>query len=643
MKRKREQSGKVKVYTNRLYIRMICLYAVVLLFMGGIACRFAYINRRNEIINSLEDVMADLNQEYMNCTRNFWRVYMPVFENRDSVYYVLQRYFAHEDTSQLTPFEKRDVTSALQKIMNNDGRIQWIGLYLNKEMTNYLLFEGDSGLSVMPSDFPFIEDMENKGAAMEVYGSYEITHKNRNQRYFALCGGSTMYMNNGKIIIGYATNDIAALYSEVEELKEVRYFITNSFGTIYDSAGEYASDGTGAINGKSAGAEVGIKAGTEVGIEAGMKNGMEGETGSKAENGTGSGAQAVQNGIIRLADGSLSAVRVLDKTGKTYTVYCIFPWKELFLKSNAQTPLIMAIVLVFAVCSILLYLWTRQVIIRKVDRIQTGLKKIGENELDYRIPIQEDQLDEFENISQSVNEVAACLQENIHKAYESKMRQKEAELSELQAKFDPHFLYNTLEVIRGKVYENGDTETADIIIKLAQIFRGFIESSQFVTIQEEMDFCSRYLALLRYRYDNRIAVSYDVDSSILQYGIIRNLLQPILENYFVHGFSGQDRKNLLEISAREAQNEQIRFCIKDNGSGMSKERLEELRESLRQAAFKKEAGYGLKGVQRRIVLFYGADCGLTVSNNEEGGVCVEVKISRLTCEEHYERLYHRER
>ena len=596
MKRKREQSGKVKVYTNRLYIRMICLYAVVLLFMGGIACRFAYINRRNEIINSLEDVMADLNQEYMNCTRNFWRVYMPVFENRDSVYYVLQRYFAHEDTSQLTPFEKRDVTNALQKIMNNDGRIQWIGLYLNKGMTNYLLFEGDSGLSVMPSDFPFIEDMENKGAAMEVYGSYEITHKNRNQRTFALCGGSTMYMNNGKIIIGYATNDIAAAYSEVEDLKDVRYFITNSFGTIYDSAGEYASDGT-----------------------------------------------EMKNGIIRLADGSLSAVRVLDKTGKTYTVYCIFPWKELFLKSNAQTPLIMAIVLVFAVCSILLYLWTRQVIIRKVDRIQTGLKKIGENELDYRIPIQEDQLDEFENISQSVNEVAACLQENIHKAYESKMRQKEAELSELQAKFDPHFLYNTLEVIRGKVYENGDTETADIIIKLAQIFRGFIESSQFVTIQEEMDFCSRYLALLRYRYDNRIAVSYDVDSSILQYGIIRNLLQPILENYFVHGFSGQERKNLLEISAREAQNGQICFCIKDNGSGMTKERLEELRESLRQAAFKKEAGYGLKGVQRRIVLFYGADCGLTVSNNEEGGVCVEVKISRLTCEEHYERLYHRER
>lgn len=623
---KKESSGKVKVYTNRLYIRMICLYAVVLLFMGGIACWFAYANRRNEIINSVEDVMSDLNQEYMNCTRNFWRVYMPVFENRDSVYYVLQRYFAHEDTSQLTPFEKRDVTDALQKIMNNDGRIQWIGLYLNKEMTNYLLFEGDSGLSVMLSDFPFIEDMENKGAAMEVYGSYEITHKNKNQRCFALCGGSTMYLNNGKIIIGYATNDIAAAYSEVKDLKDVRYFIANSFGIIYDSAGEYADTGT--FIGRSAGAE------------AETKDGMEGGTGSKAENGTGSGSWAVQNGIVRLSDGSLSAVRVLDKTGKNYTVYCMFPWKELFLKSNAQTPLIMAIVLVFLVCSVLLYLWTRQVIIRKVNRIQTGLKKIGENELDYRIPIQEDKLDEFENISQSVNEVAACLQENIHKAYESKMRQKEAELSELQAKFDPHFLYNTLEVIRGKVYENGDMETADIIIKLAQIFRGFIGSGQFVTIQEEMDFCSRYLDLLRYRYDNRIAICYDVDSAILQYGIIRNLLQPILENYFVHGLSGQERKSLLEISGGLTQDGGIRFCIRDNGSGMTGERLEELRESLRQAAVKKEAGYGLKGVQRRIVLFYGADCGIRVDNNEEGGLCVEVKISRLTCEEHYERWYH---
>lgn len=579
-----------KGYMSRIFKKILYIYAAILCLMGIWASYSSYEKNRNEFYNEIDTYLLLLNKEFENSTENFWRLYMPVFENKERVYNALRIYFNSDDKENLTPQVKKKLLDALSTIMKNDNRIKWIGIYSGKEEVNYLLFEGEYVLTQMPKDFPFVDNLENKGLFMEIYGGELIEHNGAYQRCFALCGGSAMDMNGGKIIVGFSTNELDIYYRD-EMLDGKRYFIVNEFGIVYDSDEKY-----------------------QLPFEA--------------------EPEKINTGVIKDNDGKFSYVRRLKTQESSYAVFATCPWAQLMVKSHAGTLQISALVVVFMISAIGLYKLAERTIRKKVDSIQFGLEKIGKGDLDYRIPIVNQAPDEFEKISLSVNDVAIQLRENIDKAYLCRVKQKEAELAELQSKFDPHFLYNTLEVIRGKVYENGDFETADIIVKLAQIFRSFIGSDLFVTIQDELDFCNMYLSLLKYRYDNRVTIIYDVDSRIMTYGIIRNLLQPVLENYFIHGFKSKTKNNRLEIQGSLLDDKYIVFRVKDNGLGMEEADLQKLNESLEQLPENATGSYGLKNIHRRIKLFYGDECGLKVERNEEGGVTIEMKIQIRTTQEH---------
>lgn len=589
---------KVKSYTSGMYWKIICIYVTVLLIVGGYACQVSYMNRQNEMLNDLDDVMIEMHQEYKYYTRDFWRLYMPIFQEEDNIKDILKVFFTKSREEKFNPLEKMELLEVLPEITKLDNRIKWLGLYSGRDGHNYLYWVDSGGLVEMPLDFPFIEDMEQKGAMMEVYGSKKVQFGDMSILCFALCGGTGFEMNGGKILVGYATGEIDVKYKKSDVLRDVRYYVVNEWGIVYDSTDRYVYP-----------EEIEL-------LEEGLFEGR-----------------------VRNKSHQWMYVRKLDNTGNSHEVYCIVPWKDLFWGSCKNSWQIFLMLVIFLACSLILYLWNRKHILRKISKIEFGLEKIGESELDYRIPVSEKQRDEFDNISMSINEVTTRLQENINKTYELKLKQKEAVLSELQAKFDPHFLYNTLEVIRGKVYENGDIETSDVIIKLVQIFRSFIGSDRFVTIREEVDFCNMYLSLLKYRYEERITIVYDIESEIFQYGIIRNLLQPVLENFFVHGFDAESKHNTLKIRGKIFDEEYIEFYVQDDGLGISEERLAELKETLDDAVTNVQSGYGLKNVQRRIKLFYGQDCGIEIYNNQLGGVTVEVKIRKLSYEEHRIRLY----
>ena len=582
------------VYTNALFRKITYIYSMILLLIGILASYMAYSKEHITLISQMEQTMAELKHDYERYTEDFWRLYMPIVQDRGGTYTTLKKYFAAEGKETISPIDKSNLVDALQTIMAYNHGISWIGVYAGKEKENYLLFEGDSALTKMKDDFPFIEDMESKGPAKEVYGSKLVNKAGKLVRSFAICGNLEASMKSGKIVFGYATDKLGSTYMQDEKLENARFVITSEHGIIYDSLGLY----------------------DEKCISI-----------------------AESSGSIYREDGEKLYVYKLLGTGSDYNVFCTIPWLDMFYSSHSFTPYIVVIVLLFCISSLVIYRMTGKGIIRKINVIQQGLHKIGENELDYRIEVPDTPTDEFENISQSINKMTERLQENIDKTYELRLKQKEAVLAELQAKFDPHFLYNTLEVIRGRVYENGDIETSDIIIKLAQIFRSFIGSERFVSIRDEMDFCNMYLSLLKYRYEDRITIIYDIESEVMEYGIIRNLLQPILENFFVHGFKQDSQHNILKIRGKVFEEKYILFYVWDNGLGIPEEKLIELKESFRQAENSAHSSYGIKNVHRRIKLFYGKDCGLEIKNNEAGGTTVEVKIRRLTCIGHEMRMY----
>jgi len=581
-------------YSNWRYRKITYAYALVLIVMTLILCNTLYTKEFNTIVNQLDQYMIDLNHKYESVTEDFWRLYMPFWTNRDQVHSAMATYFDNESNGELLGIDRRDVANALQIIMAGDIHMKWVGVFRGPECENYLYFQNGSSLIEMTEEFPFYMYLVNKTPGMEIYESLMINQGGETFRCFAICGGTAMDMSDGKIIMGFETEGLTPDYRIINDSVKADFYITNVHGVIFDSSGNYDDSC----------------------IPRNLS----------------------QNSIVRNAEGKLLYVRELNKDNNSYKLFCVVPWWDMFFQSIAFVPYILCVLVGFWMFSILLYRSVSREILGKVNAIKIGLEKITDNNLDYRIPIQEGPDDEFRIISQSINEMAENLQDNINIAYRSKLRQKEAELSELQAKFNPHFLYNTLEVIRGKVYENGDDETAEIIVKLAAIFRSFIGAENFISIHEEVEFCNLYLSLLKYRYDNEVKIVYDIDSQILSFGIIRNLLQPLLENYFVHGFNSNKQDNYLSIRGKLWDGEYICFIIRDNGLGITDERLRYLKNNLDSVETGTPHSYGLKNVHNRAKLFYGPECGLTIDRNEDGGATIRVLIRRMTCEEHKARL-----
>lgn len=586
------KGSHLKVYTNALFQKITWIYGVVLILLGLLASYLAYDKETGALANRLNQTMSELQYAYESCTEDFWRYYLPIVENEGGMYDSLRVFFLSGKNEDLSPVEKDKLADAMQKLMAYNHGVSWVGLYTEKDNRNYLMFRGESVLQTMPQDFPFAEKIDQKGAAMEIYGSEQISTSRGMVRSFALCGNATINVQDGKIIFGYETDLIGSAFVKTEETSNINYYIVNANGIVFDSSGEYDNDMIHLSN------------------QAGN--------------------------LVRL-NGKLMRVYQLSNTGSKYSIFCTIPRSEEAMVGHAFSPYILAIVVLFWASSLLVYRWTSQKIWGKIRAIQTGLHKIGENELDHRIPVPRAAKDEFDSIGRSINDMTARLQENINKTYELKLKQKEAELSELQAKFDPHFLYNTLEVIRGKVYENGDMETSDVIIKMAQLFRNLIGSENFVTVRDELDLCNSYLSLMEYRYEDRVDIIYDIESDVMQYGIIRNLLQPVLENFFVHGIDEEKWKQTLRIRGKIYDEEYIWFYVQDDGLGIPADKLKSLISNLEDATGNTQS-YGLRNVQRRIKLFYGPDCGLALKNNELGGATVEIKIKRLTLEEHESRL-----
>ena len=209
-------------------------------------------------------------------------------------------------------------------------------------------------------------------------------------------------------------------------------------------------------------------------------------------------------------------------------------------------------------------------------------------------------------------------------------------MAELQATFNPHFLYNTLEMLRNKCYSNGDSQTAGLIANLASIFRSFIGAKTFVTFREELAFSKKYLSLLIARYGDLVSFRYDFDSALLNYGIIRNVFQLLIENYFVHGFDANRPDNEIEFMGTFLDEDNIQLLVKDNGYGMTEEEVVVLNQKIEEPIRHSRENFGLKNLNQRLKLFYGPSYGLHIEKNESGGITVFIKIRKMTVEEYEE-------
>ncbi|TBL70314.1 cache domain-containing sensor histidine kinase [Paenibacillus thalictri] len=230
---------------------------------------------------------------------------------------------------------------------------------------------------------------------------------------------------------------------------------------------------------------------------------------------------------------------------------------------------------------------------------------------------------------ESFNEMIRDLEETITKLSYKQVRENQARLIALKAQFRPHFLYNSLNIIYFYAMNEKQHNVAKMIITLSELLRYSIQpGNEFVALKEDLAQLDRFVELQRYRYEEKLHMEMKVQDEVLNVPVMKLLLQPIVENAFTHGLeSVKGRPWIIQIHiAREGS--MLHFVIEDNGSGMSKEQMEqalEFRVPL-EVDNTMHSGVGLPNLQHRIKLIYGETYGLQLCRSHLGGLKVELLI-----------------
>ncbi|NIK79032.1 two-component system sensor histidine kinase YesM [Paenibacillus castaneae] len=317
-----------------------------------------------------------------------------------------------------------------------------------------------------------------------------------------------------------------------------------------------------------------------------------------------------------------SYVTTLTQKEAGYLVVGVAPKAEV---AAAYKGLKRTIILISVICIVLVLFLLILVVsnyAKRTNKIIRVMRKVKSGDLSVRI--QDEKEDELGQISRSFNDMLGELTRYIDSVYKAEIKQKHSELAALQARVNPHFLYNTLEVIRMRAVSQGAKDVGEMIYSLSVLFKSFMQTKSENTLKDELETSRLYLELFRIRYKDKLSYEIVCDERLAGKKIMRMALQPIIENYVVHGLQPRKLDNHIRISVLEREG-RVRIQAEDNGIGITEERLEWIRKSLDSG---EEAGdsFGLRSVHERLKLLYGTDYGLEIDSTPGIGTIVSIEF-----------------
>lgn len=293
---------------------------------------------------------------------------------------------------------------------------------------------------------------------------------------------------------------------------------------------------------------------------------------------------------------------------------------RMHLPKGRLTIMIVLLALFVTAFSFILYYVTYYLSNKNIGGILNGMKKFSLSDLSYRIN-RPQKGNEFTQIIDGFNKMCDELQKNVERSYVYELQQKKSELYALQTSINPHFLYNTLDMIRSQI-QSADTGTAShMLLLLAKIYRTQTNTDMFITLDEEAELCENFIILYQSRFQN-FDYEFDVDSNAGWYAIPKNTLQPMIENYFVHGIKSGTQDNLLLLSVFLEDMDGIRYVhitLCNNGNPISEKRISEISRSLDLGVFEtgKSGSFAMANVYTRLRIAFGEKCRLTVKSGED--------------------------
>jgi len=323
--------------------------------------------------------------------------------------------------------------------------------------------------------------------------------------------------------------------------------------------------------------------------------------------------------------GGRNYIAAYERSPELGIVLTLYMPEEIVLKPLAGYQMWFRILIATAFVILLLFAnWIYLFLQRPLQRLVRAFRKVSEGAFD--VQLQSRRRDEIHYLYEQFNQMVDTIQSLIRDVYEQGIRSQRAELRHLQAQINPHFLYNTYYRLH-RMVQDEDIDNIKWYTRLLGDYLKYItrNAHEEATLRMEVDHARTYAGILKMRFRDKIDVIWgELPAAWENKQVPRLIVQPIVENAFIHGLEELEGPGILKFSIR-ADERTLSLIVEDNGDSLTDEKLAALRMQWTSRQDDIETT-GMLNVHRRLGLKFGPKFGLRISRSPLGGMCVEVQL-----------------
>lgn len=264
------------------------------------------------------------------------------------------------------------------------------------------------------------------------------------------------------------------------------------------------------------------------------------------------------------------------------------------------------------------------------DRIAQVIHQMGRVKYGPPIPMPEsDSNDEVGELINTYNYMANQMQKLIEQEQHTAENLRIAEFNALQSQINPHFLYNTMDMINWMAKEGRNEEVSAVVQRLSKFYKLTLSRKNTINaIADELEHVTLYVELMNMRHCDAIDLVIDISDELTNFTIPKLTLQPIVENSILHGILEKDSKEGTIIITGWESDDDIVILISDDGVGMSKDKMDAILTD-KPIGPTKGSNVAISNIHHRLMLLYGKEYGLSYSSTIGTSTEVQIKIPKL--------------
>lgn len=302
----------------------------------------------------------------------------------------------------------------------------------------------------------------------------------------------------------------------------------------------------------------------------------------------------------------------------------VFPESEsLRVVEDIKYYSFIAAIIALIIAEFLVVIFTKS-IVKPMYKLKQLMKSAQEGDL--TVSFNTKYNDEVGELGSSFNNMVKEINNLINLVQKEEKSKRIAEMNVLQAQIKPHFMYNTLDTIRWMAEEHDEEDIVEIIEAFTNLLRiSLSKGKEMISVQDELNHVQSYLIIQKIRYEDKLDYEIEFDENILNFEVIKLILQPLVENAIYHGIKEKRGNGKIVITGKIETN-MLCFTVMDNGKGMEEEVLIKINKMLSSGdKNKNEIGYGIFNVNERIRIIYGEEYGLRYKSIYGEGTIAELR------------------